>query len=139
MSMNVGNCPRCGKVYVLNLSEVCPACIKNFELMYDKCLKYLRDNRGTTLSQLSEATEVSVNQIAKLIREGRISIQGRPNMTYPCELCGAEIRDKSMCESCRLKLVKDVANNKEDEQRDDALRKAENKISFKISDRLKDR
>lgn len=121
------------------MRDVCPACLKEFDQMFNICFKYLRENRKTTLYELSEATKVPVAQITKFIREGKISIAGNPNMTYNCELCHAEIRDKTMCDSCRQKLVKDVANNKEDEKREEEKIKAENKISFKISDRLKDR
>ena len=38
-------------------------------------------------------------------------------MSYPCEVCGTSIRENTICESCRSKLVKDVRNNTEDERR----------------------
>jgi flagellar operon protein (TIGR03826 family) len=139
MGMNVANCPRCGKVYVKNHRDVCPACIKEIDLQLENCLKYLKQNRGTTIQDLSEATEVPVKQIAKFIREGRISIIGAPNMTYPCEVCFTPIRESNICESCRQRLAKDVTNSKEDEDREKEIRKQENKVTFNITDRLKDR
>ncbi|MDU0205686.1 MULTISPECIES: TIGR03826 family flagellar region protein [Paenibacillus] len=137
--MNVANCPRCGKIFVKGFAEVCPNCLKDLEQQYDKCLKYLRANKGTTINDLSEATDVSIKQITKFIREGRISIMNAPNMAYPCEVCGTLIRENTLCEPCRMKLVKDVRNTAEDERRNEELKKQEGKISFKIHERLKDR
>jgi flagellar operon protein (TIGR03826 family) len=139
MGMNVANCPRCGKIFVKGFAEVCPNCLKDLEQQYDKCLKYLRANKGTNINDLSEATDVSVKQITKFIREGRISIVHAPNMAYPCEVCGTLIRENTLCEPCRMKLVKDVRNTAEDGRRNEELKRQEGKISFKIHERLKDR
>lgn len=137
MGMNVANCPRCGKIFVKGFNEVCPNCVKDLEQQYEKCLKYLRENKGTTINDLSEATGVAVKQITKFIREGRISIIHAPNMSYPCEVCGTLIRENTICEACRMKLVKDVRNNAEDEKRDEERKRQENKITYNIQDRLK--
>ncbi|NRF93646.1 flagellar protein [Paenibacillus frigoriresistens] len=137
--MNVANCPRCGKIFVKGFAEVCPNCVKDLEQQYEKCLKYLRENKGVTINDLSEATGVAVKQITKFIRDGRISILHAPNMSYPCEVCGTLIRENTICESCRLKLVKDVRNNAEDERRSQERVRQENKVTFNIQDRLKDK
>jgi flagellar operon protein (TIGR03826 family) len=139
MGMNVANCPKCGRIFVKGFNEICPNCMKEIEAQYDLCLKYLRNNRGCTINELSEETGVTIRQITKFIREGRISIVHAPNMSYPCEVCGTSIRDNTMCESCRHKLAKDVSNNKEDEHRRQEQIKQDNKVSFKIQDRLNDR
>lgn len=136
--MNVANCPRCGKIFVKGFAEVCPNCLKDLEQQYDKCLKYLRANKGTNINELSEATDVSVKQITKFIREGRISIVNAPNMAYPCEVCGTMIRENTICESCRSKLVKDVRNNAEDERRRSERTERES-ATFRIQERLRDR
>jgi flagellar operon protein (TIGR03826 family) len=139
VSMNVANCPRCGRIFVKGIQEVCPNCTKEIDLQFDKCFQFLRENRGCTLTELNEATEVSIRQITKFIREGRISIKNAPNMGYPCEVCGTDIRDGSICDSCRNKLAKDMSNSQEDETRRQERLKQENKVSYNIQDRLKDR
>ncbi|MFC4777822.1 TIGR03826 family flagellar region protein [Paenibacillus sp. GCM10023252] len=107
--MNLDNCPRCGKLFAKNFREVCPTCIRDIDKEYERCSDYLKENRGATIYELAEATEVSTKQITKFIREGRISLINAPNMAYPCELCGTLIRDNHMCEGCRTKLMKDVS------------------------------
>lgn len=122
MTLNVRNCPRCGKVFARTIHDVCPACIQNIEEDYQACLKYLRENKGCTISELSDATEVTIRQITKFIREGRISLMDAPNMSYPCESCGVLIRDHHICEECRKKLNKDLQRMNRDQLSQDSSR-----------------
>jgi len=105
--MNLDNCPRCGRLYLKNVMDMCQACVKELEHQYETCVKYLRENKGSTIQELSDATEISIKEITRFIREGRISIANAPNMMYPCEICGTLIRDGHMCENCRGRLRKD--------------------------------
>lgn len=113
--MNLGNCPRCGKLYALNFRDMCSDCMKKIEVEYQECAKFLRETKGATIHEVSEATGVSIRQITKFIREGRISIANAPNMSYPCEVCGTLIRENNMCESCRARLTKELRNAASDE------------------------
>lgn len=108
MGLNLANCPRCGKLFANNFRDICPSCIKEIEEEYEKCLKYLRDEKMATIQEVHEATGVSIRQITKFIKEGRISVANNPNMMYPCEVCGVLIRDGNMCDSCRARLTRDL-------------------------------
>ena len=106
--MNLANCPRCGKVFVMNFKGICANCAKDIENEYEACVKYLRENKGANMQELSEDTGVAVKQITTFIREGRISIANAPNLSYACEVCGTFIREGNMCDSCRTKLAGDL-------------------------------
>lgn len=106
MALNIANCPRCGKVFAKGVSDVCRNCLKEIEKEYELCAEYLRENRGATIYEVSDATGVSVRQITKFIREGRISLMDNPNMGYPCESCGILIREGHLCGECRQKFMK---------------------------------
>jgi hypothetical protein len=84
--------------------------VKELEHHYETCVEYLRKNKGTNIQELSDATEISIKEITRFIREGRISIANAPNMMLPCEVCGTLIREGHMCDSCRARLTKDLAN-----------------------------
>lgn len=140
MSLNVANCDRCGKVYVKNIHGLCPNCIKEIERQYERCIKFLRENRLCTIQELSDATEVPIKQIVRFIREGRISIKNNPNMAYHCEVCGSPIKENLICESCRARLAKDASLLKEDEERRKEQEDQKDRGSaYKIKDRLQDR
>ncbi len=139
MGMNIDNCAKCGKIYVKNLKDMCPACLKEIELQYERCLQYLKENKACKIEELSDATEVSVKQIAKFIREGRISIKNSPNMDYPCDICGTAIRENKICEPCRLRLANDASNVEHSDKLKQEQLQHDNTIAYRISDRLKDR
>ncbi|GGF87559.1 hypothetical protein GCM10010912_36090 [Paenibacillus albidus] len=135
--MNLDNCQRCGRLYVKNLMELCQPCIKELEHEYEICVNYLRENRGTNIQELSDATEISIKEITRFIREGRISIANAPNMMYPCEVCGTLIREGHMCDSCRSRLRKDLTNAaKESAATDTSKRSTEG--AYRALDKLRD-
>ncbi|MGG3453248.1 TIGR03826 family flagellar region protein [Paenibacillus rhizolycopersici] len=113
--MNLANCPRCGRLFANNFRDICPSCIKEIEGEYEKCLKFLREEKMATIQDVSDGTGVSIRQITKFIKEGRISVANNPNMMYPCEVCGVLIREGNMCDSCRTRLTRDLATAAKDE------------------------
>lgn len=136
--LNVDNCPRCGKLYVKNPRGMCPACMKEIDQQCEECIQYLREHRNCTIQELSDATGVSIKQITLFIKEGRISIAEAPQMMYACEVCGAPIREHKMCEACRARLIKGIREVEEDERRKHETN-SNNRMSYNIKDRLKDR
>lgn len=103
-------CPRCGKLFNKNLRDVCNNCYQDLEKDYERCVEHLRLHKGLDIQQLSEDMEVSIKQITKWIREGRISLLNAPNLSYPCESCGTLIRNGHICDSCKARLQRDVRN-----------------------------
>jgi hypothetical protein len=75
-----------------------------------RCIEYLRLHKGLNIQQLSDDTEISIKQITKWIREGRISLLNAPNMSYPCEVCGILIRENNICDNCKNRLQRDMKN-----------------------------
>ncbi|WP_339813085.1 TIGR03826 family flagellar region protein [Paenibacillus sp. FSL R7-0189] len=135
--MNLDNCPRCGRLFVKNLMGLCSACIKELEHEYEICVNYLRENKGTNIQELSDATEISIKEITRFIREGRISIANAPNMMYPCEVCGTLIRDGHMCDSCRSRLRKDLTNAVKENSAEDTTKKTSDG-AYRAIDKLRD-
>lgn len=135
MVSNIENCPICGRIFAKNFKDVCPNCIKELEKQYEHCVAYLRENKGANIQELSDETGVSIKQITKFIREGRISMMNAPNLAYPCEICGTLIREGNMCDSCRMKLVKDVKQLHETERRKEELQSIKRDNTFKIKDK----
>ncbi len=108
--MSLENCPRCGRLFAKNFRDVCPVCMRDIDKEYELCSQYLREHKGAIISELSEQTGVSIKQITKFVREGRISMVDAPNMSYPCESCGVLIRENHLCDSCRAKFMNATKN-----------------------------
>lgn len=139
--MELDNCPRCGKLFAKNFREVCPACIKVIDQEYQTCADYLRKNRGTTINELSDETGITIKQITKFIREGRISLIDAPNLSYPCEACGTLIRDGNMCLDCKTRLLADVKKSNAQQTAKEEPEKPPSSAAaaYRIMDRLRDR
>lgn len=138
--MDLANCPRCGKLFARHFRDICQNCHKELEAEYEVCIEYLRKNKGATITVLSDDTGVSIKQITRFIREGRISLYNAPNLSYPCEVCGVLIRDGNMCDNCRSRLRTEVRNMETDETRK-ARRANElrNGATYQIGDRMRER
>ncbi|MGF7050613.1 flagellar operon protein (TIGR03826 family) [Paenibacillus sp. DS2015] len=133
--MNLGNCPRCGKLYATNLRDMCTNCFKEIETECQLCTDYLRHHRGATIHEVSEETEVTVNRITRFIREGRISIIDAPNLAVPCEVCGASIREGHMCDSCRARLTREFSEAGNEEQNKDYRSKSPGQGAYSALDK----
>lgn len=136
--MELSNCPRCGRLFAKAFRDLCPACLKEIEQEYERCVAYLREKRQSAMQELSEATEVSVRQITQFIREGRISVYQAPNLTYDCEICGNPIREGHMCEACRTRLIRDMNEARKETGTDEEKSAAGNR-AYKVIDTKRER
>lgn len=139
--MNLANCPRCGKLFAKGIRDVCPACVREIDKQYESCANYLRENRGASITELSDATEVSIKQITKFIREGRISLMDAPNLAYPCESCGVLIQTNNLCDNCRKRLINGSKNLFDESAQSEAKRLSAEQVKevYKGINQYKDR
>src|SRR5690606_25191780 len=91
-------------------------CLKEVDQQLLKCIEYLRENKGCTLQQLSEATGVPTRTIIRFIRDGRIATMSSPNLATPCEHCGEPAIGSNLCDPCRRKLSQDIQQMKSQAQ-----------------------
>lgn len=99
LAARLGNCRKCGKLF-LRLRDICDECYQKQEEDYLKSADYLRDYPGSTIQELSDATNVSIAQIREFILAGRIIAGHFPNLSYPCDSCGTMIRSGRKCSKC---------------------------------------
>ncbi|BAB07343.1 hypothetical protein P4637_02260 [Halalkalibacterium halodurans] len=144
MKNNLANCPVCGELFVKALRPICNKCFRKREENYEKVSTFLRkkSNRMATVTEVYEKTGVSIQDIEQFIREGRIQLKQFPNLGYPCESCGATIREGRLCHGCadNLKAGLDAGEKeKQFQQRKQANEKAKEKnlTYHSLQDRLK--
>lgn len=115
MTVKLGNCKRCGKLY-LRMRDFCDDCYQKQEDDFLKVAEYLRDHPGIIIQELSEETQVSILQIRQFILEGRILVGNFPNLSYPCENCGTMIRTGKTCDICNDTLQQLSMQNLQEEK-----------------------
>ena len=110
--MEVRSCKSCGKLYnyLGRTTPVCPACMKAMEEKFQVVKEYIRDNPGTNITQVSDATEVSVKMIKQWVREERLTFAEGSGVGLECESCGANILTGRFCQNCKGKLQNDLGS-----------------------------
>jgi flagellar operon protein (TIGR03826 family) len=128
----LSNCVRCDSLFVRGVKDICPKCVMEVEKEYELCAKFLRkrENRGATIQDVSDATGVSVKQITRFIREGRISIDNNPNLGYPCENCGKLIGSGHLCPECAGELKREITQQLDVEKRLEQEEKERRRVGY---------
>lgn len=119
----LGNCPRCGKLYVRDRQPMCRSCMEEREREYERCRDYLYEHPNSTMQELSKETGVKAEQIVQFILEGRLIItKDNPNLFYKCERCGAPIRKGKLCMNCEKRFSDEVKHIVQKHQKEHASR-----------------
>lgn len=107
--MDIKNCKRCGKMFsYLSGMIICNECKKVDEEDFIKVRKYLYDNPGSSMQQISEVCEVSAEKITRFLKEGRLEIREGSNVILECEICGKSISSGRRCSNCAKQLERDL-------------------------------
>ncbi len=104
----IRNCPRCGKIFTYISRPICNSCLDMEENEFKVVKEYIYDNPGASISEVSAATEVSVEKIMRFLREERLEISSdNSNLMLECERCGRAIKSGRFCENCKADINKD--------------------------------
>jgi flagellar operon protein (TIGR03826 family) len=96
--------------------DICPECVKEEDTKFITIRNYLKEHRGASTYEVSEATGIETMTIIKFIREGRLATFDNPNLNFPCETCGAPITDGRYCKPCKDRLKSDLSSTKKELQ-----------------------
>lgn len=107
--MEIRNCKRCKKIFqYLNGPVLCPSCRDEDEQMFQKVKEYLKENPRSTMTEVAEALDISIERITRYLREGRLEIAPNSPIKLDCERCGAPITTGRFCNTCSGKLGGDL-------------------------------
>ncbi|MDH7576911.1 MAG: hypothetical protein QHH75_03605 [Bacillota bacterium] len=101
--MELRNCPECGRLFTFIGRNLCPACIEQEEASFKEVEKYLEENPGAKVSEVSKATGVSEEKIVSFLRTGRLIPSGT-QLFLECERCHQPISSGRFCSECRAVL-----------------------------------
>ena len=101
--MEVRNCRTCGRLfnYIGGPANICPACRDELEKKFQVVKEYIRENPRASIQEISDANEVTTNQIRQWIREERLQFSEDSPVGIECENCGTTIRTGRFCENCK--------------------------------------
>ncbi|WP_237699988.1 TIGR03826 family flagellar region protein [Alicyclobacillus acidocaldarius] len=104
----LANCRRCGRLFNKTSHDVCPSCIHEEENKIAEIRDYLREHPLANIYEVSQGTSATYEEIVDLIRRGKLLLRQYPNMTYPCERCGAPTQSGRLCMNCAQELSSEI-------------------------------
>jgi len=106
---DIRNCKNCGRIFNYLGKPICPDCVKADEDDFKRVKEYLYKYPGTSMTKVVEELGVTMQQIKRYLREGRLEIVGDdPNIILSCELCGKSIKTGRFCDLCVGGLTRDL-------------------------------
>lgn len=131
--MNIGNCPRCEKLFQKSLREFCPNCLRDLDKQYETIYRFIRkkENRKATIDEIEIATKVDKEDIYRIIRLGKLNLEQFPSLGYPCETVGCtnKVTKGRLCSSCMSLIQGDLNQLNKDKERE-LQRKEEEKARY---------
>lgn len=107
--MNVRNCRKCGNLFnYVSGPPICMACREAMEEKFQEVKAYIRDNAHASIPQVSEACDVSTNQIHQWLREERLELSEGSGISLTCENCGAPIMTGRFCGKCKNSMANEL-------------------------------
>lgn len=109
---DVRNCKRCGRIYnYISGLQICQDCKNADNDDFKRVKEYLYEYPKSTIFEVSNALEISVERIKSYLKEGRLEIVGSEgNMILECERCGKSINTGRFCDGCSKDLTNDIKN-----------------------------
>ena len=99
--MNVKNCRKCRRIFNYVMGPIlCPNCREAEEAKFQEVKKYVQENRRCGMQEVSEACDVSLNQIQQWLREERLVLADDSPIGISCEKCGKMIKSGRFCPEC---------------------------------------
>lgn len=99
--MNVKNCRKCRRIFNYVMGPIlCPNCREAEEEKFQEVKKYVQENRRCGMQEVSEACDVTLNQIQQWLREERLVLSDDSPMGIGCEKCGKMIKSGRFCQEC---------------------------------------
>lgn len=106
--LRVDHCPGCGRIYQINLRQLCANCAAAEDALMTLMEKELRSNRKLTTEELAERVSERPEKIRAWIRRGKLKVYDYPNLADACDLCQAPIRKGKLCQNCSARIRGEV-------------------------------
>lgn len=111
--MEVRNCKTCGRLFNYiggNNRNLCPACVDELEDTFQEVKKYVEENPGCGMTDITETFNVNSRQVEKWIREERLCFAEDSPIGIGCEKCGKMIKSGKYCPICRDEMEHQMSN-----------------------------
>ncbi|MDD6327606.1 MAG: flagellar protein [Eubacteriales bacterium] len=104
--MELMNCRNCKLLFNYITGEyLCPVCKQMLEDKFEEVRRYIEDNPGKNIKEVSDNCDVTVKQLKKWVRESRLVFSDDSLVGLECERCGRMIHSGRFCNKCAGSLA----------------------------------
>ncbi len=108
------NCKKCGRLFSGEGNVyLCSRCNDDIDDEFTKVRTYIYDNPTCSVKEVSEGTDVPVDDILKWIREEKIILSAESSIGF-CERCGEPTHGSRFCDQCVRELSQGLSKGLED-------------------------
>ncbi|MBQ4293372.1 MAG: flagellar protein [Lachnospiraceae bacterium] len=105
---NVQACRKCKRLFnAFGEALYCPQCMQESESKLVEVKDYLWDKKIASMHEISQACDVSIDQLKEWLREERLSLADGATELL-CEKCGQPILTGRYCAECKDKMLTDL-------------------------------
>ncbi len=104
------NCSQCGKIFVpVRNEKICRDCTIKEKEKETEIIQYVRDNPGTSMKEVMEATGATDKMMKRMVQEGLFqNLNQAADFFYPCVNCGRPINKGTYCADCLSNLRRET-------------------------------
>lgn len=102
--MELAKCARCGKLFNRIKLPVCPPCEIEEEKEILTVQVYMRDHPGDSLEEVSNGTNIYLEDIERWITEKRLTVVSIQGVALKCIICGTPVVTGRICSRCNERL-----------------------------------
>ncbi|PKK92006.1 MAG: hypothetical protein CVV64_00905 [Candidatus Wallbacteria bacterium HGW-Wallbacteria-1] len=97
--MSINPCSKCGKLFRMVNSSVCPECSSRKDSGFENIKEYLYSHPNSTITEIAEGTGVDESEVLDFINTGRLIAKGEG--AHGCEICGRTLpSNRRICANC---------------------------------------
>ncbi len=130
MALELKNCNECGRVFADNGKTICNKCLDKEDAKYTIVRKFVSENPGASILEVSEGTGVEEEIVLHLVKEGRLKVEGHVE-ARSCVRCGKRISKGTYCEGC-FNVINSELNSVIGPKEDNSQKAARSKQSDKM-------
>ena len=110
--MNARNCRKCGKLFnYVSGPPICIACREALEVKFQEVKEYIREHKGASIPEVSEACDVSQSQIQQWLKDERLEVEEGSGIALLCENCGEPISSGRFCVKCKNSMADQLSES----------------------------
>ncbi|MBD3174360.1 MAG: hypothetical protein GF320_04215 [Armatimonadia bacterium] len=101
------NCSRCRNAFMAVPGQrICPNCVRQEEEVFLEVKEFLRDNPGSSMKEVADATGAAADVVMGFLRSGRLDAKLAPkDAGLSCASCGTSISSGRLCAKCEEKTT----------------------------------